>query len=287
MCFFEAWNSRLTGVVFLVAVVLSAAACAPVTYNRYQIAQPLGTGKMKMEVAASYNRDLTFPIAWDIESKMDAKLMDWAAEHPQYLDEASQIAASDFFMNIFLGLVATSVNVFAVEPEIIYAVGVHETTDLEIRVSGTGYARINTKTKAADLGRYGAFAVAPGIGYRNISQVSDEEEGAEDRYRGYVLTFELPLLFSWKFDNVAPYFGPCYYYHYMPLEYTRKIDSFYPVFNETIREDYHFHNVGLTIGTQFKFGGFIFAPEMVMLYNNANGFETGSFHPGLALGGTW
>lgn len=276
----------VVGLSIMLAMLIGQSACAPVTYNRYQTAQTLGKGEVKLLAAAAIAHDLTAPAAFDISDDMDTELLDWSRDHPGNEGEVLELVGEDLLLDTLWSME------FAIpDVEVIFAVGVHDRVDLEARISALGYGRFNTKVLLLKFGERGALSVAPGLGYRRVEGSGSIAGGdAKDTYKGSVITAELPVIVGWQWEHVAPYVAPVFNYHRMTLQYTREATGFNPDFKRTLDYDFDIHNAGLIAGVQFKFGAFVITPEVVGNYS----FSPGNDHidmffvyPGVSLGAAW
>lgn len=284
------------------ALLILCLGCAPVTYNRYQTAHTLGKCEMKLMVGANIANDLALlSTPFDLQDEMDDKLLDWSDKHPGNEDDVWEIYNHDFWEG-FLAIL--SLGVYP-DLELLYAIGVSDTVDVEARATFTGYFRLNTKIKLFSIGQNGALAISPGVGYRNIDDEQEAKDGdvkygdepaseddnwqLKDKYEGYVITVELPVIIGWQFKHLSPYFAPVYYYNYMPIAFTRKISGLSSDFNETVDEVYNFHSIGLMVGLQIKLWKFLITPELVGVYHIPSGAVTlpGFIYPGLSIGLNW
>lgn len=189
--------------------------------------------------------------------------------------------------------------------ELLYAIGVSDTVDVEARAILTGYFRLNTKTRLFSVGKNSALTILPGLGFRTIDEDQDAKDEdikqenkpasendnwrLKDRYKGYVITGELSVIIGWQFKHLSPYIAPVYYYNYMSIALTRKIDGLSSDFKETVDKTYNFHSIGLIVGLQIKLWKFLITPELVGLYNIPFGARTlaGWIYPGLSIGFNW
>ncbi|MDP8256849.1 MAG: hypothetical protein P9M14_13955 [Candidatus Alcyoniella australis] len=273
----------------LLATCLLCVGCAPVSYNRYQTANTLGAGEMKLMIGANAAHDVIFPVYSEIELDMNDEMYDWARENGVGYD------LEDIFEDVLTESVLIMLYVptlgLAPDFELLYAVGVHDRVDIEARLTASLYGRLNAKVLLAEFGDSGALSISPGVGFRDIK--GDQSENtigdgeAEDSYSGYVLSAELPLLIGRQGEHVSPYIGPLYVYHYADIDYRRKTSGLDQEFDHTIEYGLSFHQLGLIVGSEFHWGHFSITPELVGMYHNGPGINYWMLYPGLALGGSW
>ncbi|MDP8256850.1 MAG: hypothetical protein P9M14_13960 [Candidatus Alcyoniella australis] len=270
--------------ILALSAIVMLSACAPFTYNRYQTAQTLGQGEMKLMVAANLGSDMASQLAPELIDEMEDKLDVWALEYPEYQYLADKINDSDFWDDFEdIGFDGAQPDV-----EVLFAAGLTDKIDLELRVSGTLYVRANAKIMLAKLGNRGAFSISPGLGWHWIKEreYKLDYDLCIDSYKGQGYTAELPLIFGWQFEHVAPYFAPIYAFHFIEMDYTRDANVV-PTYKTEITEQFYAHQIGLAAGVQFHLGDILITPEVVGMYHTNEYFDMFSVYPGLALGATW
>ena len=276
----------------LVCFILTCLGCAPMTYNRYQTAHTLGKWEMKLAVSANMSRDPIFQAWNELAGEMDREFLGWAQHKDlerQYID-----AVLEANENIDETAMYSSDAGFIPDCELIYAIGVHDRVDLELRSTISGYYRLNSKILIAELGPHGGLSIAPGIGYRAIhtfrfhtSYKPEDNIEISDDFSGWAMTAEVPLIIGWRFSHVSPYMAPMYAYHYLNVDYTRRTDHLHPEFERTLQYDLHFHQVGLIAGVQFSFWHIIITPEIAGIFHTGPGVDVLALYPGIALGAFW
>jgi len=281
----------LLAVVFVLSLTFLAA-CAPVSYNRYQPAHTMGQGQFKLMASAQLGRELAMAADFDIWEQMHQRLNEWAVDHPGYGDEIAGMEAADLLAGFTFFLLGGAFGYPVPNASIIAAYGVSDNVDLEASVSTSLFFRAGTKIRLLKFGR-GAFAISPAIGYMPINASGSGTSGNvafTDHYGGYVANVEMPLLVGWEFTHVSPYFGLHASYQRLNLKYTMTITDFDPDFEATVNPVYDLWNVGLVAGVQFKWSAFVLTPELVWLYTAPGSDElwsTSFISPGLAIGAQW
>jgi hypothetical protein len=274
-------------------LALAGAACAPISYNRYQPAQPMGEGQFKLLASAELGRDAGSAMYNDLWQKMEKEEDRYAEKHPQYADELLGMTFGDLLFGL-AGMAPWGALGFAFpQASITAAYGVTDSVDIELGLTTSLYAHAGAKVLLAKFGR-GAVSISPAIGYRSVSGGSDGASANvdfKDNLSGWIGTFEAPVLVGWQFQYVSPYFGLHLSYDRLQFTYQHKITEFDPDFNGKIDVAYDVGNVGLVLGMQCKFGGFVLTPELVGLYVFSNADEPNLspyfLSPGLAIGGQW
>ena len=281
--------NRFSRVLLIAAAALTlalCASCASVSYNRYQTAQTLGTGNMKLTASMQMENPITADAAWDMSRKMDDDMWHWSHNHPGNWPEVSKITGGDVVGNLF-GMILGA-GLLAPDIEVSYSAGVHDRVDIQASLTAMLYGRFNTKILLTKLGPKGAMSIAPGIGYRRINYSDDiSEGGTKDRMEGNLFTAELPLIIGWQFTHVSPYFAPAYFFHWMGLDYTRKSPDLEPAFSQSVKKKMTMNYAGLIAGVQFKWGKFVMTPELVVTYGPKYGKNIFWIYPGFSLGAAW
>jgi hypothetical protein len=283
---------NLLVVVFVLSLTFLAA-CAPVSYNRYQPANTMGQGQFKLMASAELGRELAMAADFDIWEQMHHRLNEWAVDHPGYGDEIAGMEAADLLAGFTFFLLGGAFGYPVPNASIIAAYGVTDNVDLEASVSTSLYLHAGTKIRLLRFGR-GALAISPAVGYLPIDSGNGEGSSGNvnfaDRYQGYVANVEMPLLFGWEFTHVSPYFGLHASYQRLDLKYTMTITDFDPDFEATVNPVYDLWNVGLVAGVQFKWSAFVLTPELVWLYTapaTDEPWPRSFISPGLAIGAQW
>lgn len=286
--------SRDSRLRFALVVCLTAliAACAPVTYNRYQPAQPMGQGEFKLMASTELAREVTAGASFDLWDQMEDELDKYGQQHPKYQGEIAEMEAEDLMFDFLLLLSGGGFGYPVPNVSIILAYGVTNDIDLELSTTTSLYTRGGAKIRVAKFGR-GSLSISPAVGFLPIHGQTDHPgdvfEGS-DSYDGYVATLESPLIIGWDFGWASPYAALHLSYHRAKIKFTREITEFDPVFKATVSPEYNLYNVGLALGVQFKFSAFVLTPELVGLYTPANpdlGWPAAFMSPGLAIGAQW
>jgi hypothetical protein len=270
------------------------AACAPLTYNRYQPAQTMGEGQFKLAASAEFGREMIATADSNLTTKMDADMTNWGVDHSQYASQIDAAKGADIYAKTLRYTLGPAIGYPVPTVDVYAAYGASKDLDFEVSLSTDLYARLNAKVQAWRFGGNGALAVSPGFGFLRFGTSDSGRAGGvsmKDKYSGYVGTFEAPVTVGWQFDHVSPYFGLLPSYQYVQATFTRIIHQFKPSFNQTVDAEYDIFSVGLVAGVQCKFRAFILTPEIVLLYSFASSGLTFPqpvfFSPGLQLGAQW
>jgi len=259
--------------------------CQPAAYTRYQTAHTLGKGEMKLMGASHFATAPQGLLAFELDKEMDKRLERWQQKYGPG-DADWEEFVEDIVEAVFVMPFEILAQAGGFDVEILYAIGVAENVDIELRATATGYLRGNVKVKIADMGTRGAMAISPGVGWRSFSHTTEDDD-YKDQYRGNVYTGELPLIFGWKFDKTAIYFAPTYIYHMIDIRYSRDTYNMAHNFSDTIEEKVDFHIPGIIAGVEFSYGHFVMTPEISFFHTFNKYYDSGYLYPGLALGGKW
>ena len=291
---------RTVGIViaFFALVLLVCGGCSSVSYNRYQDAETLGKGTMRLQASVQWEPSHLPAIYDDIDERFDDRLGAWLRnsgydDDPNIWDNPGG-GLADALGNIFGEPDRDRPNPGAINLECLFAYGVTDIVDLEARATLGGYARANAKIRLASLGESGALSIAPGIGYRAIRYSdywdSDLYRGFDqieisDRVNGNLYTAEVPLIFGYKTGPASLYAAPFYAFHYTTLSARRETSGFEEEFRTELDRTYNIHVVGLIAGVKFQWGRFVFTPEVGAVYSPT--FNSWNIAPGIALGASW
>lgn len=262
----------------IVAICLFGSGCAPAAYNRYQTADTLGAGEVKIAVTANYSPSPVNQSAEKVRTQMDDRFREWSAP---YSGETWVRNLEESFTEPFVYGQAN--HIYNPNFEAIFAVGVHDSLDFEIRSTHSGYVRFNTKARVFRYKDMLAISIAPGAGY-----VEYDGEASGDNYtdtaNGRMITAELPVIVGWEFKGVSPYAALYLVYHNIDMDYRRQTEGTPYIFDESIKDTYHLYLPGLIGGLQYKHKWCIVTLELTanyMLSDLVNGLV---ISPGFLVG---
>jgi len=269
---------RILAALFFGALL---AACAPLTYNRYQPAQTMGQGQFKLAASCEFVEAAQLDVMNDVAQQMENKMNAWADNHPN--DVLAQGGART--QGSYVGPPFPPPH-----GNISLAYGAASNVDVEVSFSTDLYGRANAKVQLLRFGSNGALAFSPGIGFFDYPQKDPHNggpPGTHDKESGFVGTVEAPLTVGWQYDHVAPYLGLMPVYNRIQFKIERTV--VHSAFDGVLWDDFDCFSVGPVVGAQFKWSWFILTPEVVMLYTHVNGrfgvLPAINVMPGLQLGG--
>jgi hypothetical protein len=248
---------------------LALAACAPVTYNRYQPAQTMGEGQFKLAASIDTGCDPMGELWPDVANEVGALCTD---------DPCSGRG------------VAAAAN--APGGNVSFAYGAADIVDVEASLSTALYARANAKVQLLRFGGNGALALSPGGGYLPFAGHGSSDPNLDsihrDRFSGFVGTFEAPLTVGWEVAPASIYFGAMSAYTHIQIDYHRIATDY----RQNIEHRYDWILLGPIFGVQFRWKWFIITPEIVVPFKAVRfrpAYDESTFYisPGLQLGARW
>lgn len=268
-------KKRIHFFILFFSVVFLAGCTTNMT--RFQTTETLGAGNMKMQAAVTLGFNNFYQIDKELEKEMDEKSIEDArgTYDSDYVDIVKDGASYDSYKDY---------SYFQSSLEIIYALGVTNDIDIDIRASTGGQFRLNGKFKLPKFGRGGALAIAPGIGFQIINIESETDDGettiTTDTISGYLYTATVPLIIGWKCDVVCLYMHVGYGINLFDITYERDVSGIYQ-YDFKKFEDVHIGYVAL--GMEAKFKHFMIGPEI--LAGMSNYYVLSQL--GIALGAHW
>lgn len=287
-------KSVLFFTIFL-GLVMMAAACAPVTYNRYQSAHSMAQGEWQATVSAELGRDMVMPTYPYLEIEMKEKMREYTQEHTGHYDFEGAIEdLAETFALLAIMSPGAALGFPIPQTSLELGYGVTDRWDLHLGVTASGYVHANTKFELTRFGEHGALAMVPGLGFLHFNQgpdeVDDHDFTMEDSYTGNVFTVEMPFLVGWQFKHLSPYLGLHTSYHHTEIDFRRKIVELNPDFDTTISFAYDAVNIGLIAGLEWKLKYFVLTPELTALYSpplQEDIMPVLFLSPGVAIGARW
>ncbi len=282
---------RLEWAAIALVWLLAVTACAPVTYNRYQPAQPTGRGKFKYMTSMESGRELAVASLGGMWDQMNDKIFDRRLTSKDVEEDVRDLDLDGIIDGIPY-LSWGRGNGFPVpQSSFIFAYGVTNDIDLELSTTTSLYTRFGGKVRMLQFGR-GTLSVSPAAGFLPINYDRTRHCGdakVSDSYHGGVVTVESPFIVGWDFGFAAPYLALHLSAQHFELEFRRKIADVEPELEATIRPKYDLLAIGLALGAQFKFDAFLITPEIVGLYTTPGQSDWPDYFvsPGLALGVKW
>lgn len=270
---------RLFVYLLFCLAIIALTGCAGVNHNRYQTAETLGKGNMKMMAGSNISPVMHHHARFELEDKHDEEM------RRQGIYDGAGSALEEIFDS--LGAVFTT---WPGDMEILYAIGVKDNVDLEFRLGASPTLRFNSKIKIAEFGKRGALAIAPGLGIKLFGGKDtdgDEMVSVTDEFTGYITSLELPFILGWEFDRASPYLYFHDYLHAVSIEYRRHTQGLPKNYDETFEETYYYNALGGGFGVQFLWGKFVLTPELGLFWLNGPEINMGMPSFGLALGGKW